>query len=604
MLRIRPIFLRVGFLARPLVTLLIALTGCSSDGTSPAVETPSTETVARARITFENPAIPPVPITGVACFGNAVAVCGNAGLAAILENGTWTILETGVLADLNTVWGTSSTNMFFAGDQGCFLHWDGTKLRSINTTTDNWVSMWGRASNDIWLVSSSSVLHWNGTTYTYYTVDNLPLPGTYTDVGGTFVDDVFVTGYQGLLHWDGITWSEVATGAGSAALFALDTAGNEVFVAGEDVLLLHYDGASWSSFTGPASFNDFEAVAAIGPNNVFALGDNRLMYRWNGTDWNDVSNAFFGTAYDFYSACSNGNSLVVGGSSGSQGPNVARLTAGVWSALDQASVGAGNFLSVWTLDANTAVAVGEDGVIAKRDAAGWADVPHGLTTEDLSGVWGTSASNVYAVGTFGVVLQSNGTAWRLVDTGLGSSHLNDVTGNGPDDVWIVGEQALWHWDGTAWADRWSELPDTLSRYWTACTTGGGDLFLAGERLLHYDGVSWSLYSIKSTSTASVYDVWAASSSDVWLAGESDVFHWDGAKTEVRWTYEYAGCGAVSGRSGNNVFVGTWLQLIQFANEFPSVVPFPNFGACVYGASTGIDGTTYFVGGNGLIARVD
>jgi hypothetical protein len=589
--------------------LFVAVAGCSSDEAGPVANSGNTATVARAEIAFENPSLAPVSIRGVACLGGTIAVCGDAGFVALLTGGTWTTVNTGAPVTLNAVWGTSPTDVYFAGNTGCFLHWDGTRITPIDAGPDDWISMWGSSSDDIWLLSYSSLLHWQGSTSTYYRYSQLPVGLLYQDIGGSAADNVYVAGTSGLMRWDGSSWSAVVTGAGATDLNSVIAIDDEVFVAGDDFLLLHFDGTAWSSFTATgASFQEFTVVVGARTNNVFALGRDRLMYRWNGTAWSDVTDTLFPTYHDFLSACTGvgGNGIVAGGTPHSPGPNLARFDGLAWTPLTQSSVALVDYLDVWTRNADNAVAVGRSGAMVQRTAAGWQDVTHGLTTEDLNGVWGSGPSDIYAVGDEGTVLHGDGAGWSLVNTGLGVEDLYDAGGNGPENVWILGSYTLWHWDGATWENRWSELPDTLASYESIYVAPDGDVFIAGYDMLHHDGAAWQRIPVKSLyGGAIITDLWGTSSANVWLAGYPGVFRWDGTSIELRWASDIFGNPvAVTGRGANNVVVGTTGELVQFANGIPTPIPFTNGDSDISGASTGTDGTAYFVGENGLIARVE
>jgi hypothetical protein len=54
-------------------------------------------------------------------------------------------------APLRQAWGTSSGDMFFVGDSGTIMHFDGSSWLTYPKVTDrNLYSVWGTSHNDVW----------------------------------------------------------------------------------------------------------------------------------------------------------------------------------------------------------------------------------------------------------------------------------------------------------------------------------------------------------------------------------------------------------------------------------------------------------------------
>ncbi|MDH4036960.1 MAG: hypothetical protein OEX18_14650 [Candidatus Krumholzibacteria bacterium] len=591
------------------VLAVAVLSSCSSDS-GPVASSPINKPgIARPTVTYENPLLPPVRIEGLQCFaGGGVAVCSSSGFAALRPQANpWKVLNTGRSVDLNAVWGTSESDFYIVGDQGCFLHWDGTGFTDIDIgTQDMLLDVWGASASDIWISGQNILVHWDGATATTFPSSSLPGSGPYYGIGGSSSANVYAVGSQGrVLHWDGASWSLVTTGLGTPQLNSVYVLPNQVFIAGDDRVLWHFDGTSWASFTatsGGAS-NDFDVVSGTGPNRVFAFGEDALMYRWDGTAWNDISDPFFSTFQDLSAACVLGTRVVVGGSYSAGSTNVATFDGTAWAALEPSSVTDAILNDAWTFMRDNAYAVGDAGTVLHRDATGWSTVPHGLTTERLKAVWASSPANVYTVGELGTVLQYNGSSWSIVNTGLGTATLYDIFGNRADNVWTIGSNALWHWDGATWTDHWGELPESGAFLNHVYVTPGGDVFLAGsDDFVHFDGTTWTTVPIKMP-IVFILTMLGVSDDDVWLSDiQVGVLRWNGHDFEVRWPgreQEYV----LAGRSANNVLAASYGELVQFAAGIPNVTPFVT-GSSVISGHTGEDGTTYFVGYNGVVARVE
>lgn len=595
------------YLVAVLSPLALAIAGCSSDDGGPVATPGNTTNVARAQVTLENPTPPPLPIYDLWAVGPAaVAACGDAGFAAIFEGAGWRMLNTGVAARLTAVWGTAPEDVYFAGDSGCLLHWNGTTLTTLDAGDDYWSDMWGdAATGDVWLASNTGVTRLSGVGTRRFTSPEIP-SGSKHGIAGSATDDVYAVDSFGLVvHWNGTAWTTITTGLGTTRLNKVEVVGDEIFVAGDDGELWHFDGTMWSSFDSPAAtFDDFIAISGIDSNRVFAFRQDRSIYRWSGSAWFANANAYFPTSYVFNAGCVTPTGDLVVGGNGYSGvvSNISWRSNGTWSSLSESAIATQDLTDVWVFDADDAIAVGEGGTIVQRDASGWTDVVHGLTTEKLWGVWASGPNNVYAVGDGGVVLHRDATTWTTLDPGADDSDLYGVWGSSPSNVWAVGNEVLWHWNGSTWTQRWSELPDTLASYSEIYVAPGGDVFLAASDLAHYDGSQWEASPIKSQYGVSVYDIWGSSASDVWMTGYPGVFHYDGTEVRLRWFTDDTDPTAITGLGPDNVLAAGARGLVQFADGIPSLLPIP--ARDILGGGTGTDGTSYFVGNTGLIVRVD
>jgi len=586
--------------------LLAVVHGCSSSNSDPVAPAPTPGGIPPLTITIENPVPASVTPLGLACLGGGnLALCSSVGFAAVYQNGVWRRLDTGTDSVLEAAWGTSASNVYFVGENGCFLHWDGVAVRVISSGVfDHLNAVWGTSSSDVWACGGASVVHWNGSFVTIYGPLDLPLPGQYQSVGGSAPNDVYVVGMEGVvMHFDGAAWTGVTTGLGNTRLNSVFVAGNELFIGGDNLALWHFDGAAWSAFTATGgAADDFEILAGTGAGNVFAFGDNRLMHHWNGSAWSDASDPFFVPSVDFGAACALGGSVVVGNRYDYTTTNLAAFDGSSWAALGSSSVEVFDLRDVWTFDENRAVAVGDGGVIIERNRGGWSDVVHGLTGDDLHGVWASSPSDIYAVGNQGVVLHNNGTAWSVVNTGLGTASLYAVAGSGANDVWVAGITVMWHWNGATWTEYRDALPTTFGEYVAIYVTPGGDVYAGGNDLLHFDGTTWTGIPIKFGATK-VVDMWGTSGSNIWMAGTSGFLHWNGTG------FEFYGVGydneatAITGGGAAGVLGITLDGIARLGAGGGALLPFAA-GERINGAGTGSDGTTYLVGGTATVVRVE
>ncbi len=164
---------------------------------------------------------------------------------------------------LHSAWGSSSHDMFFVGDTGTILHFDGTNWTRMSTpTTKDLGSIWGTSDNDIWSVGYNPQ-----------------------------------TGEAEVLHYDGSSWKEdVLASSGTAKnwginnVFACDSAGHHIVAALGWTVWRRTDQGNWRSDSGKVP-NDIggrifmASIAGNASNDIFCAGDYGLIVHWNGANW-------------------------------------------------------------------------------------------------------------------------------------------------------------------------------------------------------------------------------------------------------------------------------------------------------------------------------
>jgi hypothetical protein len=96
-----------------------------------------------------------------------------------------------------------------------------------------------------------------------------------------------------VFRWNGSQWSHVnvAVPGVKSRFYDVDTLGSHVWIAGvyyatlsspPTPIVLHFDGAAWTTLSAPAGF---AAVKAVGPNELYAVGSS--VYRYDGA-WTQI----------------------------------------------------------------------------------------------------------------------------------------------------------------------------------------------------------------------------------------------------------------------------------------------------------------------------
>jgi hypothetical protein len=205
---------------------------------------------------------------------------------------------------------------------GIAYHWSRGRWNEVPTPSvvgDIFYSVADISPTDAWIVGEEAYAgqpyhplaeHWDGASWQKVTI-LAPIVGStgeeldtyFTHVSASGPDDVCVTGtvYDShgddrlLEHWDGASWSSVALpelvpGGQSDFLSGLKVvSANDVYVsenANGHGHVWHFDGTTWQEVyaTNPLASEALGAVAASASDNVWVMG-NGLIERWDGLSW-------------------------------------------------------------------------------------------------------------------------------------------------------------------------------------------------------------------------------------------------------------------------------------------------------------------------------
>jgi hypothetical protein len=274
-------------------------------------------------------------------------------------------------------------------------------------------------------------------------------------------DDVWASSSTSVIHWDGTTWDSTNLSKGNARSFSSisATGPNDVWVVGErpgfkvgpntngwSTLVMHYDGRTWSEEDTPdqgSRDNYLDGVEARSPTDVWAAGysvdlghgpeGTPLALRWDGTKW-----------------------TIVPAPSPSRSLNVA------WG------TGQGGGSSVWLLGHFRGSDRHLAPLILRWTGTSWRQLPlTGVHTWSATAASGVSGSGTWVVGsepTSSFAIASCSASSCRTETPPDNSYDRSATGVyaiSDSDAWIVGSHNAKdgtvtpfaeHWDGTAWSD--------------------------------------------------------------------------------------------------------------------------------------------------------
>jgi hypothetical protein len=180
---------------------------------------------------------------------------------------------------VGAVWGTGRDDVFIVGTS-TMDHWDGT---SWTTTTHDQgvIRLAGLGHNDVWSNAGNVIEHWNGSTWSH-----VPAGGSgFRTIWAAAANDAWLTSTGGLQHWDGTAWTPVASPTSNPS-FIWGSGANDVYVVGVNGVA-HWNGTAWTVQPTGTSLG-FDSLAGAGPGDMFAtLSDGEVLHG-DGNSWTPV----------------------------------------------------------------------------------------------------------------------------------------------------------------------------------------------------------------------------------------------------------------------------------------------------------------------------
>ncbi len=201
---------------------------------------------------------------------------------------------------IEKIWAFSSNNIFFVGNKGTIIHYDGNDFNRMESGTEvDLLDIWGVSASDIWVsgkeTGGSVILHYNGSEWDkFYEWDTnldeytLPTDSILLTISSNWTnlsnDSLVAVGGWGVFHVSKETkrsrwvferrW-DVEESLPGYPLKVRGNAWNNIFVCGTRNTILHYNGRSWHHFI--EFYNDWGVwMQSIGlsENKVVIVGGN------------------------------------------------------------------------------------------------------------------------------------------------------------------------------------------------------------------------------------------------------------------------------------------------------------------------------------------
>ena len=232
---------------------------------------------------------------------------------------TWGQMDMGVARPIYDIWGSSGSDIHAVGESGTTVYFNGSNwAKVINGSAEDLHSVWGVSGVNVYAVGNAgTILNYNGNTWT-----NMASPTTKDLFGvwGSDWNNIFATGSHGtILRFNGTRWSVLWGGVTVQLQSIWGTSPNDIFAVGLSTIangnryytILHYDGSLWSRMNTPivnANRNGkLRSVWGSASNDVWAVGDDGIILHYNGANW---STADSGTPYRLYDIWGDGGNIV------------------------------------------------------------------------------------------------------------------------------------------------------------------------------------------------------------------------------------------------------------------------------------------------------
>lgn len=205
----------------------------------------------------------------------------------------------------------------------------------------------------------------------------------------------------------------------------------------------HFTGETWQEVTLGVDVPLLNWAFGFGPEDVFVVGNDGVVLHWDGTRWQEQSTPTRAPLWGVWGAARDDVWAVGGTGTGSGRAVMLHFDGTAWTEVPLPGLTTGNVFAlykVWGLDAANVWAVGQQGVVLRYDGASWREEASGAP-DDLISVWGTGPDRVVAVGgrAGGIVSVWDGTDWRT--RALPSvPGLNGVWMQPGQPAWLVGAE--------------------------------------------------------------------------------------------------------------------------------------------------------------------
>jgi len=220
---------------------------------------------------------------------------GSQGTVLRFDGAAWSTEQAPVTSDLTGIWGFTPSDIWACGGTS-ILHYDGATWSIVEDVEkhglDGLTSIWASSANDVWVAGDDAIfVHWNGTTSTRMTG---PSPFNH-HVFGTGPKDVWALGTFDLSHYDGTEWTAIDPGIFGGEGEVWGTGPADIWVVTDSEEAAHWDGASFTVFQNDDLIGGLAALWGTASDDIWAAGAFGSIAHWNGSRWTQVQHQKIGS---------------------------------------------------------------------------------------------------------------------------------------------------------------------------------------------------------------------------------------------------------------------------------------------------------------------
>jgi hypothetical protein len=210
--------------------------------------------------------------------------CGATAAAVVrLQGGNWTpVCNTPNTNPLHAVWVDPNSNneVWFAGDLGTVLHWNGSWLPAEHPVPAQLTGIWKSPLGEVWVVGAGGVTLHKRTDGTTWKSEASHTTVFLDGVWGTADNDIWAVGDLGtIIHWNGSAWTaDAASGSTPNMLTSIWGTGSDLWAVGDGGTVLHRLGGGWLSESSELT-SDLFGVGGSQGNDPWAVGGGGAILR-------------------------------------------------------------------------------------------------------------------------------------------------------------------------------------------------------------------------------------------------------------------------------------------------------------------------------------
>ncbi|MBF0450666.1 MAG: hypothetical protein HQK75_08195 [Candidatus Magnetomorum sp.] len=242
-------------------------------------------------------------------------------------------------------------------------------------------------------------------------------------------------------------WNEIQSPEGYYCYDILSFSDQDMYVAGYNGTILHYNGNAWQKMSTPTRMPIW-SIWGPDANHIYAVGGNGTILFYDGRQWISMDSGTRQWLYD-----------------------------------------------IWGADNENIFAVGA-GVILKYNGSDWTHMMIGDDRKTFFAICGNNDHDIYAAGDFGKIYHYNGLGWTEIKSGVAGQIWGLFTSG--VHIFAAGtnnnQTTVYHYDGVQWNQTELALTTQLWKIWGSSEN---DIYMVGDSgtIVTYDGQNWQTQTV-------------------------------------------------------------------------------------------------------------